>query len=588
MSESRKILVLGNDCRSFLTTIRSYGRAGFEVHTTWLAADHPALASRHVAQHHDLPHPASARGDAEALALAENAIVALLARENFAFVVPCNDECILPLRAIRDRLPPSTPIYLLDDEAHAICSSKQRTHELALSLGVPVPRSERLDRTSDLQRPLAEYALPVVLKPLSSFDTNRLSDRRAVEKVYERERLMPALERMLTQGPLLLQDNFLGTGVGVEILARRGEILVAFQHERVHEPLHGGGSSYRRSVPCDPRLLDATAKLARAMDYHGVGMFEYKVDPRTGQWVLIEINGRLWGSLPLAIAAGADFPLFLYQMWIEGRTDFPRTFRTDVYCRNLLSDIEWLRANWSADKNDPTLATRPIGEVVGEVVNVLRLREHVDTFTLDDPAPGWVELRRWLGERLGSLPRRAMLLFEQTGVGRRLLRRRLLKACGEARTVAFICHGNICRSPFAARLARLWAARSWVVLEGGTGVRSNGPPRSSPSIAQTVAPRHGVDLRDHRAQRATADLLRRADLVLAFDDLHRREALAILPEVASKLHLLGAALPDGPIMIADPDGGDEAAFEHAYERIAAAVKAIVPAAAEDRPPARPR
>ncbi|MBY0398861.1 hypothetical protein K2X89_01085, partial [Myxococcota bacterium] len=207
MREVRKILVLGNDCRSFLTAIRSFGRAGFEVHTTWLAADHPALASRYVAQHHDLPHPAVAGGDAESLVRAENAFSALLAREHFALVVPCNDECILPLRAIRERLPPSTPIYLLNDEAHAISASKQRTHELAVSLGIPVPRSERLDHPSDLRQPLEQYTLPVVIKPLSSFDTTRLSDRRAVEKVFERERLLPALERTLVHGPVLLQDN---------------------------------------------------------------------------------------------------------------------------------------------------------------------------------------------------------------------------------------------------------------------------------------------------------------------------------------------------------------------------------------------
>ena len=60
----------------------------------------------------------------------------------------------------------------------------------------------------------------------------------------------------------------------------------------------------------------------RALRYTGVAMVEFKVNAKTGEFVLIEINGRFWGSLPLAVAAGANFPLWLYQMWVENREDF--------------------------------------------------------------------------------------------------------------------------------------------------------------------------------------------------------------------------------------------------------------------------
>ena len=57
------------------------------------------------------------------------------------------------------------------------------------------------------------------------------------------------------------QENFVGIGVGVELLALQGEILTAFQHERVHEAPTGGISGYRKSVPLDPELLDAARLL---------------------------------------------------------------------------------------------------------------------------------------------------------------------------------------------------------------------------------------------------------------------------------------------------------------------------------------
>jgi len=42
-----------------------------------------------------------------------------------------------------------------------------------------------------------------------------------------------------------------------------------------------------------------------------VAMIECKRDEASGRPVLMEINGRLWGSLQLAIDAGVDFPSLL-------------------------------------------------------------------------------------------------------------------------------------------------------------------------------------------------------------------------------------------------------------------------------------
>ena len=40
-------------------------------------------------------------------------------------------------------------------------------------------------------------------------------------------------------------------------------------------------------------------------------MVEFKLDARDGVAKLMEINGRFWGSLQLAVDAGVDFPAIL-------------------------------------------------------------------------------------------------------------------------------------------------------------------------------------------------------------------------------------------------------------------------------------
>src|SRR5262249_26793102 len=150
----------------------------------------------------------------------------------------------------------------------------------------------------------------------------------------------------------------------------------ALQHERVHEIPSGGLSGYRRSVPLDPEMYRAAAKLADALRYTGVAMIEFKQNPKTGERALIEINARVWGSLALSIAAGLDFPRYLYELLVLDRSDFPKAYRKNIFCRHWTIDLEWLRANARADRGDPTLIVRSRASIFRELVPMLTLREY--------------------------------------------------------------------------------------------------------------------------------------------------------------------------------------------------------------------
>ena len=167
------------------------------------------------------------------------------------------------------------------------------------------------------------------------------------------------------------------------------------------------------STPLTPELLDASVRLLKVLDYTGVAMVEFKVDPKTGHWALIEVNGRFWGSLPLALAAGADFPLALFQMLVEGRTEFPKGYREGLRLPELGVGRRVAVGQPQHSRTDPTLTTRPLGGVVVEAVkNVALLRERSDTLAADDPGPAWHELaglarRKWSALH-GRLARRRM------------------------------------------------------------------------------------------------------------------------------------------------------------------------------------
>ncbi len=399
-----KVLALGREPRSLLAVVRSLGRQGIDVDIGWSPRSSPAVRSRYVRRVVDLP-PYS-QGDARW----RQELTGLLQDELYDLVIPCDDSAILPLQRNRADFEGLSRIYLLSDRAHEVTSSKLATSELARDLGIPVPRERVVEGSVAASAIAEEFGLPLVLKPHVSVGCDDVTSKRFVRKVYDAGRLQAELDELLAYGPVQVQQNVLGIGVGVEVMAEQGDLLVAFQHERVHEPLMGGGSSYRRSVELSPELTAATAALLKALDYTGVAMVEFKVERDSGHWVLMEINGRFWGSLPLAIAAGADFPHYLYQLLVEGRRSFPAGYRVGLYARNWSRDAVWFLQNLKADRSDPTLMTVSLPRVLGEVKHMLTLRERSDTFTLDDPLPGLAEILALLKKpwsRVRKRPRKA-------------------------------------------------------------------------------------------------------------------------------------------------------------------------------------
>ena len=401
-----KVLLLGVD----ISVVRSLGRKGVRVHTAWTDPSYPSVSSRYVARHHPTAPPNTDSGDSWKADLK-----ALLRKEKFDLVIPTDDPSIIPLQHHRGEFEGLAKFYLLDDEVFRVSSSKSLSTELARSLGLPTPASYRVHGLSELDGVMSRLTFPIVLKPIRSFSQANLNDRKQVRKAYTADEARELFSEMRSDEGVLVQENFIGNGVGVEVLAKDGEILAAFQHLRIHEPIHGGSSSYRKGVPLDPGLLEATRKLMKALRYTGVGMVEYKYNLKTGEWIFIEINGRFWGSLPLAVASGADFPWFLYRMLVRGENDFPRKFKTGLYCRNLRRDLEWVRYNLRADASDPTLLTVPLWKLLGESLNLITLRERSDMFTLDDPKPGWLELCDYLDSKRQGLLRKVGRVHKQEG-----------------------------------------------------------------------------------------------------------------------------------------------------------------------------
>ncbi len=95
----------------------------------------------------------------------------------------------------------------------------------------------------------------------------------------------------------------------------------------------------------DEALLERSIALLERLGWSGVAMVEYKKDLRQGDYVLMEINGRFWGSLQLAIDAGVDFPRMLADASF-GRPVSPVDSYRFARSRWFWGDVDHVLARW--------------------------------------------------------------------------------------------------------------------------------------------------------------------------------------------------------------------------------------------------
>ncbi len=565
-----KVLVLDGDMVSALSVARSLHRRGLEVHVASHITATLSRYSRAVDRYFVCPDP---MGSA---ALFLVWLQALIRKERYSLVIPVTERTLVPIHNSREQFA-HLPVAMAGKSSLDQVLDKKLTFELAERIGVPVPRSQLVATVADLPVLSDWVHFPVVVKPGSSMGESSELGRAQlkVEYAFDAGQLQKLVRNALNYGEVILQEYVPGIGAGIEVLAREGQVLFYFQHQRVHEvPLTGGGSSFRKSVAVSQPLLEATGKLIKALSWTGVAMVEFKQDLASGQFSLMEVNGRFWGSLPLAEAAGADFPGMLYDLLIDQRTEFPQTYQTGVYCRRLTADVHWyeLALRKAAP---PELGVIPSRQTMWrDFLGMFSLRHRFDVQKLADPLPGLLELL-WLGrdycERLyGVLRRRVALRRERQRCGAGGPLERTLSG---AENLLFLCYGNINRSAIAGLLAKQLMPNLADQVHSAGFHPASGRPMDG--VMQQVAHSNGLATENFTSSALSATEVAAADVIFVMELEHLGKLAEQFPWANSKTFLLGGlTVGSDPLEIADPYGKSRDEYADCYRQVVANISAL--------------
>jgi len=389
---------LDGEQRAALAIVRSLGRAGHTVYVASSVATPLAGASRYAAKTFRV-----ADGLHQPEQLAED-VLALISTHRINMLIPVTEPSLLALLPRRDALPGVCLPFPDLSTFSAICD-KEAVLAQAAREGIAVPAQQVVATPADAEAlDVRTLPYPLVVKPARSVSGE--AQHRAKFMVQYAD--TPEQLRDLLSGadarayPLLLQQRIVGPGIGLFVLLWNDHVLARFAHRRLREhPPAGGVSVYSESVAMDDALLDRAVRLLRAFRWSGVAMVECKIDAATGTPYLMEINGRFWGSLQLAISAGVDFPALLVRA-ASGESVTPvTTYHVGVRNRWIWGEINHLVTRLR--HSDRALALPPGAPSRGTMLRQFftwSSNDRYETPQRRDLRPFWRETVQWFSSLL--------------------------------------------------------------------------------------------------------------------------------------------------------------------------------------------
>ena len=407
-------ILLGGDTPIGLTVVRELGEQGVAMHVIARSYRGLGLYSRWAATRHIRP-----TGDAPTIDLVNR--IAEIHGARHVMAVSEVDLVMLRNAADENRLP-GIRVLVPPIEHLRIVNDKLATYEAAREIGITVPRSWQPRSCREAKNVPPDLAYPCILKwrdPASVAANLReigLPLLKA-EYCYTRDGLAASLSRYRPIGKYpLVQAYARGVGLGHMIFMYKSEPLLSFQHIRKAEwPPEGGASTMCCSLPLSfyPEWMAQSVALLRHIGWQGAAMVEYRYDEQTGTRALMEINGRFWGSLPLAYHAGARFAWLTYS--VLGLNEIPQlgAYRAGLTCRYMIPEtrrVLTIAFNARSIK-DRELAISKTRTVTDYILAFLRPSVRYYVFSIKDPLPFAMDMKaaayKGLAAALAQFRRRA-------------------------------------------------------------------------------------------------------------------------------------------------------------------------------------
>ncbi|WP_224450037.1 ATP-grasp domain-containing protein [Haloprofundus salilacus] len=368
-----------------MSFVRSLGRHGVRPITVSERPTASGFSSRYSAESHVVPDPA------EDLRGYEDALLSLAERPDVRTLVPMREADVFALARRREAFAEHVSTLWPSFEQLRAVHDRRRLVDIADGAGVSTPETQLLSEVDDWsENRIAKGRYAVLTHEYEpSVPPRKLLDSgstRYLEAGTEPD--VGSIRGEMRHDPIA-QEFVDGNEYALWALYDDGEPVATCQKHQLRGWSYAGGTSvYRRTVRI-PELERAGCALLDELDWHGFASVQFKRDVDSGEFTLMEINPRVWVSLPCSVRAGADFPLYFWQT-ANGEpvsVDAEEPYEEDVATHLLRGEIAHLTsvlADGESFVDPPTLTT-----TVTEMAKSMYRPRHrnIDYFSADDPMP---------------------------------------------------------------------------------------------------------------------------------------------------------------------------------------------------------
>lgn len=364
------------------SSVRSLSERGIHTIVASEYPDSPAAASRFCDEYVRIPSPY------EDILAYRDALLGIAAREDVQTILPLRAQDAYLFARYEDRFEDYVSLVTPPSELLDIVFDRLQLVEAARDAGVPVPETRLLSSAGTWNRDRiikSRYNL-LTDEYVSDFETGDVATAKSVTPVPADQTIdVESVEAEMHHTPIVQEyvrssDEYL-----FGALYDEGDPIITFQHRQIRgDSYTGGGGVFRESIR-DPELERVGRTLLDYLDYHGLACIEYMKRADTGEYVLTEINPRLWQSLACAVQAGADFPYRYWQIATDTLADEPDPYDVGIGSHLLYGELGYLR---SVVEDDSPFVTRPsLSRTAWDVASSCVTTPNFDLLHLDDPMP---------------------------------------------------------------------------------------------------------------------------------------------------------------------------------------------------------
>lgn len=304
-------------------------------------------------------------------------LIQVLKKADYDVLIPVGLNSNLVASKYKSEIQSYVNLLAPDWEYMKIAANKDMTMNLASCIGVPIPQTVVLDDPRDL-RDITEF--PVVIK--SSDESKNY-----IKYCNNPQELLENFNELFSKSrtKIICQEYIEGFGCGFFGIYQEGRLISHFLHKRLKEfPITGGPSAVAESF-FDEKLYHSGKQLCDALHWNGPIMAEFKYDTIKGEYKLIEINPKLWGSLDLTIEAGINVPKILIQSALRKEIDCTPTYR-------------YVKYRWVFPDEFKVLVSKPSIKALRDFMT--REPDTLTNICFTDPLPTMLQIARSFAEGL--------------------------------------------------------------------------------------------------------------------------------------------------------------------------------------------